>query len=943
MKLNTFLLLLLWVFLTFSEYCHAQAGLSLKYISDLAKSQPKIGIAFSYDSLFLEVTLEDLASKSGVGQSMLTGWAVQTVTSRDAFAWYEAMTGPAISKIKNFNNITFTSHNDELVQGGNYEAKNAKVNALMRKEGVDLLVHVIFGGKFMAQTVENGPSEYDAFFLLGRVNFRFYAIAPGIEYNYLQAPVFDMSYQYGADESRKDWTIEQIQAHMAHEYRAEYAKALARVKTVLETDNYFDANPIGIVRGVEDKKHIRVQTSVPVNPIQGAMSTLETLNNITEGEYGLADSYSFWMPEAPTELSRGLVVAQMQGDNKATPNVVEDGYQLPVARLVVRDGDMSESVCNLRRLPGELEPADLVGMVVITRAQANWQIPNPQVPGDLDGLQIDKGFTADESFLDKPPVAFMPIKEPPVSVKDRDGIARPLADYAGNPSVIPTTSIINDPSNFAVDKVKSVSETVKILQEKGFKVGMVFSPYTSVSSGTGILRFFSETELDQLVKDAEAILGESAEGDNASKLKDMGLISTTLMPLKGRMLESGNDLVKGLNERYQTTIFELIDGQQLPTVQAELPVKSKLLSAMAAMNSPEAQVLDLKTTQYKLLGNYELNVDQAGSKIESRVDLYYPKSAGMEVVGAGFNTTNTNLSFPYSGNTPDADYDKFMARQESTLDSRAEGMWESKATSAFTFSYKDKEMLHPPTTINSSAKANVVPKKEKGLLAKVRRFEADGNKIGIVMEPTAVVAEKSKPQQSQLNPDAAADTIDCVFSAGRVPFSDQYLYLGHKVQERFNEAFETDVFEVIDPDVMPKMMGKSLSSPVVTEVPSGFDTQYKIIVTLSIAGTYSIKKAGASNVAVSRTNSPDGKDGKYEMNMNILSKFRAEEFNNENNKNKNVAGNTFQFVSDRFLTNDCPTGIDDFVAIVGSPADIFPAFDAMLNDNLDKVIKKGMK
>jgi hypothetical protein len=940
-----FLTFILIIFFFNVIYSHAQSGISIKYIRDyVSQSQPKIGVVFSYDSVFLEATLKDLSAKGGLGDAMAAGLAVQTVTSRKAFARYEALTAPGIAKINNFANIIHVSQDDQLVRGA-YEARVGKANSLMKQQGVSLLVHVIFGGKFMNGTVATkGLEEKEAFFMHGEIGYRFYVNpASGLKPNYLQAPVFNMSYQYGADETHKGWSTEQVQAYMAEKHLAGYAEMLARLKNIFETDAYFDSTPIGIVRNVEDKR-ITVQTSIPVRGEGGLGRTLETASDVYEGNYGV-DAAAFWAVAAPSTFTEGMVVAQIKGDNKSTPHVVETTYQLPVAELIAREGDMGAATCAVRKLPKVFELQDLVGMTVIAAEQAKWYFSNPEVPGDMSALPLDKGKVADESFLKNPPAPVQETPPPSTNVKDEDGIAWPLPAYAGNTLILPATAIKADPSGFALDKVKSVSETVKILEGKGFKIGMVFAPYVSSTGGKGIVRFFSDADTDKFIKEGEKIMGTPTSGDNKAKLASMGLMETAAFPVSGKLLNAGQDIVKELNERYQTTVFELVDPGKLPQGQPKLASKSKLVSAMSSLSGGAMNVVDLTKTQYKLLGNYELKLDKDKNRIESQVNLYHTGAVGLALVGAGFKVSDPKITYSISG-TPDAEYDKYLVQQKSGIDNMAEGMWEGKVTTAYTFNYKDKEMLHPPTTINPNAKQNIVPKKEKTLLEKVRRYETEGNKIGIILEPTAVVAEKEKPQTSMVNSAMPVDTVDCVFSAGRVPFSDQFLYLGHKLQKVFNEAFETDIFEVINADVMPTKKGSKLGS-VVADIPQGFDTQFKTIITLSIAGSYSIKKAGTSNITVSKAGSsssnPDSKSGKYEMGLSVLSTFRAEEFNNENNKDKNVARSSFLFSSDRFLTNDCPSGVDDFVTTVGSPDDFFKDFEALLDQNIDKVIKKEMK
>lgn len=773
--------------LSLSINCLAQSEISLKSIKEYAeKNKPKIGIVVSYDSIFLEVTVNELIAKDGLKEAMVTGLVTQTEASRMAYARYEAMTAPAISKMSNFDNIAFVLHDDALARGG-FKTWPAKAEAIMKKEGVKIIVNVVFGGKFMKGLAEpNSPNKQVAMFMHGEIKYRFFVNSTSIQYNYPKASVFSMSYQFGADETHKDWSTDKVQAYMAKENLGRYAEKL------------------------------------------------------------------------------------------------DDIRQMPL----------------------------------------------------------------DEVFLDNRTASHKAIVKYPTSVEDSYGISWPLESYAGNSMVVPSTSIKEDPTGFALDKVRSLADAIKTLESKGFKIGIIFSPYSSATNGKGIIRYFSDSEVDKFIKDAENILHASTGADNNAKLKELGLVEKTLQPVEGEYLNAGNALVKTLNERYQSNVFELVDPKQLPKGQSKLVNKSKLLSAMSKLSGDAMDIFDLSKSQYKLLGNLVLNIDQNNKKIESDFKLYETGAAGLVEVGAGFNMTQSKVTIAFDGSAPDAIYNKYIGELKSAVEFKADGMWEGKAKSAFTFSYKDKAMLHPPTNVNTNAKPNIVPKKEKSLLEKVRRYEAEGHKIGIILDPTAIVAEKEKPQTSMVSSTMPIDTVDCVFSSGRIPFSDQYLYLGQKLQQKFNEAFETKVFEVIDPDVMPTKMGLKLGSVVQEEVPAGFDTQYKILVTLSIAGTYNIKKAGTSNISISKAGSSgeaDSKEGKYEMNMSILSMFRAEEFNNENNKDKNVARNSFQFTSDRFLTNDCPTGIDDFVSVVGAPEDLFPSFEAMLDDNMDKVIKKEMK
>ncbi|MFC2126081.1 hypothetical protein ACFLU5_14860 [Bacteroidota bacterium] len=307
----------------------------------------------------------------------------------------------------------------------------------------------------------------------------------------------------------------------------------------------------------------------------------------------------------------------------------------------------------------------------------------------------------------------------------------------------------------------------------------------------------------------------------------------------------------------------------------------------------------------------------------------------------------------YGGNTPDIKFPNNLIGKRFTPEEYKE--YELTAASGNAgidkSYYTDKEILHPPTTLNTSATPNIIPKKEKTLLAKVRRFESEGNKIAIAYQPGFVLLkDPSKTQEDQTattNQQAgmtsySTPTIDCAFEAGAKPLSDNYLYLGKELEQTFNEAFETDIFEVVDVDKIPQKEEKAFG--VSSMVADYFNTQYKIVVNYTISGEYKVHNAGSNTIMIKDTEeNKEAKEGKYDAFLELISEVQIIELNDEKGKTKNIALKRFIHISDRFLTGECPTNIDDLESIVGTSADLYDDYLAVKEKNVDNIIKKELK
>ncbi len=307
----------------------------------------------------------------------------------------------------------------------------------------------------------------------------------------------------------------------------------------------------------------------------------------------------------------------------------------------------------------------------------------------------------------------------------------------------------------------------------------------------------------------------------------------------------------------------------------------------------------------------------------------------------------------YGGNTPDIKFPNNLIGKRFTPEEYKE--YELAAVSGNVgidkSYYDDKEILHPPTELNTSATPNIIPKKEKTLLAKVRRFESEGNKIAIAYQPGFVLlkdpgkaqeGQTTSPNQQAGMTSFSTPTIDCEFEAGASPLSDDYLYLGKELEQTFNEAFETDIFEVVDLDKIPHNEEKSFG--VSTMVPDFFNTQYKIVVNYTISGEYKVHNAGSNTIMIKDTEeNKEAKAGKYDAILELISEVHIVELNDEKGKTKNIALKRFMHVSDRFLTDGCPTNIDDLESIVGTSADLYDDYLAVKEKNVDNIIKKQSK
>jgi len=312
-----------------------------------------------------------------------------------------------------------------------------------------------------------------------------------------------------------------------------------------------------------------------------------------------------------------------------------------------------------------------------------------------------------------------------------------------------------------------------------------------------------------------------------------------------------------------------------------------------------------------------------------------------------------------AGLTPDISGSMTLAGNRYTLEDIEKMELASQGIAAVDEAYyESKDLLHPSTEMNSTAAPNYIPKKEKRLLAKVRRYESEGHKIAVVVNPGFIMLENPpEPEEESVSGSGETAQISpvsgtsgtksysigsapqayspppCEFEPGSDVFSDDFLNAAIEITDALNAGFGTDVFVHIDKDKIPVVEKKVFGQ--VTKSPSLFDTQYKILVMVGLNGSYNVIKAKTS---------PTSEKEELQMKFELYSDLTVVEFENDKNKQKSVGSARIVLNPPVMKTTDeCPATLSDFTEAMGAPDEYLASYRDSRDKSVSGFIKKQSK
>lgn len=239
--------------------------------------------------------------------------------------------------------------------------------------------------------------------------------------------------------------------------------------------------------------------------------------------------------------------------------------------------------------------------------------------------------------------------------------------------------------------------------------------------------------------------------------------------------------------------------------------------------------------------------------------------------------------------------------------------------------YDGNASVYPPTTVAENSKPNVPPKKEKGLMAKIRRLEADGNKIGIVFLPDYTRVEIPDPSAS---PTGLSTAPDCNMDRdGKADLPADALGLGEKLVKQLNDGFGTSIFELIDEAQLPQrettMLGRMIKQGDFA------NTQYKIAGHFTLQPRYQQTKAGTT----------------YSTTIMIQSALQLFEYNNDSGKRKVAGTSNLSYFEPMgsVKTDNCLARFDEFESAAGKVDPLIPAYISNMDKKVQKFVEKQSK
>ncbi len=234
-----------------------------------------------------------------------------------------------------------------------------------------------------------------------------------------------------------------------------------------------------------------------------------------------------------------------------------------------------------------------------------------------------------------------------------------------------------------------------------------------------------------------------------------------------------------------------------------------------------------------------------------------------------------------------------------------------------------------PSAEVASAAPNIPGKKEK-FADKIKRIQADGNKIGFVFYSEKIFA----------NPNSMDETFITYRKLdGSLPAYDDMNDLAESMVSELNKSFNTDIIELVDPSSIPfttgKMMGMSM------KMDDWWNSKYKIVFFYKLIPFYEAYDE----------REPGADEYEFKTDFKAVTKLEAKEFINAKKQNEQkfvLKPMTIGSYSTEVITVDkkiVVNSIDDLKTILDQPVgeDIKTAILDSRKTSFPKAVKKLSK
>lgn len=211
-----------------------------------------------------------------------------------------------------------------------------------------------------------------------------------------------------------------------------------------------------------------------------------------------------------------------------------------------------------------------------------------------------------------------------------------------------------------------------------------------------------------------------------------------------------------------------------------------------------------------------------------------------------------------------------------------------------------------PAADIASKKANLPPKKET-FTAKLKRFEAEGHKVAVVVE--SQIVKVNLPQQG------------CVEGKAQTEFSNPEANVA--IAAKLNSAFQTTLFEPVSMDRIPLTQNAS-------NMDDWWSTHYKVVVFINDIQSYDVML--------------NTMDNNYETTFRLNTIATVVEYVDDSKKSRDYLKRLFNLGSGyssavKYKTSDCPMTLEKLVALVPTEK-CKETYEKNQQDQLAKIVSK---